>query len=200
MVCGVPQGTSLEPFLFIVAISDIPSTARIAPFASFVYDTKSWRIYRTTAKLYIYSHGWNKSTVGLKKRIRCLMMDDSKSCATNVNNWIWNSQYTLLHIKLQSEILHLWDTWDTLQNAYYQNVGKVQTTCWIELTRFRTRDKKTMIVLWKTYIQRHLSYCSQLWSRINVKLTVDIEAIHWSFTKNIGSLNQLSYCERLKQL
>lgn len=44
------------------------------------------------------------------------------------------------------------------------------------LSPFRTREKGTMVVLYRTFILCRLSHCSQLWSPDSIKLTVEFGA------------------------
>lgn len=78
-----------------------------------------------------------------------------------------------------------------MSRMYKWLAGGIQKT-------FKTREKETMIDLWKKIILSRLDYCSDLWSLNGLNLTPGIKIIKRIFTK-IASLQQLSYRERLKE-
>ena len=88
--------------------------------------------------------------------------------------------------------------------TFHMHIARLAAQCrrmasWI-LRSFRTRDRNTMLLLWKTFVLSRLDYCSQLWSPQSVKLTADLEVIQRHYTKRIHSVSHLGYWERLKEL
>lgn len=88
--------------------------------------------------------------------------------------------------------------------SFQVHISRMATKCrrlvdWI-LRTFKIRGKEMMIVLWKKFIIIQLDYFSQLLSPNSVKLRAELEAIQQRFTKKIDSLQQLSYCGRLKEI
>ena len=70
---------------------------------------------------------------------------------------------------------------------------------WV-LRTFSTRDKDTMMMLFKTYVRSITEYCCALWSPHLQCDIIMIESIQRSFTAKIAGYKHLSYWERLKQL
>ena len=71
---------------------------------------------------------------------------------------------------------------------------------WVMRT-FYTRDRKTMITLWKSLIQPHLDYCGQLWQPANLTGEIqDLEQVLRSFSRRVQGMRNLSYWERLRDL
>ena len=70
---------------------------------------------------------------------------------------------------------------------------------WI-LRTFVTRDRLTMLMLFKAIVLSRLDYASQLWSPSKIYQTNLIEKVQRSFTKHIAGMHDLLYDERLKAL
>ena len=79
-------------------------------------------------------------------------------------------------------------------------INKSRSMCaWI-LRTFRTRDKKAMLILWKTLVQPILDYSSQLWSPSRAGDIQKLESVPRAFTRQINGMSGLDYWERLKTL
>ena len=70
---------------------------------------------------------------------------------------------------------------------------------WI-LRSFVSRDKLTMLTLFKSLVISRLDYASQLWSPHKISQITLIEKVQRSFTKHITGMRDLSYHERLQAL
>ena len=70
---------------------------------------------------------------------------------------------------------------------------------WI-LRSFVSRDKLTMLTLFKSLVISRLDYASQLWSPHKISQISQIEKVQRSFTKHITGMRDLSYHERLQAL
>ena len=70
---------------------------------------------------------------------------------------------------------------------------------WI-LRTFRTRDKKSMLTLWKSLVRPILDYCCQLWSPVEKGAIRDIESLQRTFTSKINEVKHLNYWARLRTL
>ena len=74
-----------------------------------------------------------------------------------------------------------------------------QLTGWI-LRTFKSRDKCTMVALFKSLVLPRLEYGCQLWSPTLVNQINAIENIQRKFTKHITAMHSLPYENRLKHL
>ena len=70
---------------------------------------------------------------------------------------------------------------------------------WV-LRTFQSREEKVMVTLWKSLIQHHAEYCSQLWSPSKTGSIQSIELLQKNYFKQIHGLSSLSYWEMLKKL
>ena len=74
-----------------------------------------------------------------------------------------------------------------------------QLTGWI-LRTFKSRDKCTMVALFKSLVLPRLEHGCQLWSPTSVNQINAIENIQRKFTKHITGMHSLPYENRLKHL
>ena len=68
------------------------------------------------------------------------------------------------------------------------------------LRTFSTRDKSSMLLIYKTYVQRLVEYCCPLWSPSSVAQISAIESIQRTFTSKIDGIGHLNYWDRLREL
>ncbi len=88
--------------------------------------------------------------------------------------------------------------------SFRQHINLVVTkakrmTAWV-LRTFQSRDKHTMLTLWKGLIQPTIEYCCPLWSPVTQEQIKQLESIQRSFTKKIEGMEHLSYRFRLRAL
>ena len=68
------------------------------------------------------------------------------------------------------------------------------------LRTFITRERKTMMQLFNTYIRSRLEYCSVVWSPSTQRDINKIEGIQRSFTARIDGMENFNYHQRLREL
>ena len=70
---------------------------------------------------------------------------------------------------------------------------------WV-LSVFRTRDKETMLTLYKSIVRSQVENCCPLWHPHKICDIQQLEAIQRTFTNKIHGIQHLTYWERLKFL
>ena len=90
---------------------------------------------------------------------------------------------------------------DCTFNVHINSLSKCckNLTGWI-LRTFISRDKLTMLTLFKALVLSRLDYGSQLWSPHKICQINQIEKIQRAFTKHITGMYDLPYNKRLKML
>ena len=73
----------------------------------------------------------------------------------------------------------------------------LQLSGWI-LRTFTSRDRMTMLTLWRSLVLPRPDYCSRLWSPSRAGEINTLENIQRQFTRHIDNLKGCSYPERLK--
>ena len=74
-----------------------------------------------------------------------------------------------------------------------------QKVGWI-LRSFMRRTPDFMQFMWKTYVQGHIDYCSQLWQPLQSGQLQKIEGLQKAYTKRTPQVSHMNYWERLKVL
>ncbi|KAL5270243.1 hypothetical protein ACHWQZ_G001096 [Mnemiopsis leidyi] len=74
-----------------------------------------------------------------------------------------------------------------------------KVAAWV-LSAFKTRDKCTMLTLYKSIIRSHLEYCCPLWNSSSKCNIHQLEGVQRSFTSWIDSVQHLDYWQRLRAL
>ena len=88
-------------------------------------------------------------------------------------------------------------SWTQHVNMIADRARKV--AAWV-LSAFKTRDKVTLMTLYKSLVRSHLEYCCPLWSTSKRADIQELEGVQRTFTAKIGSVRHLNYWERLKAL
>ena len=88
--------------------------------------------------------------------------------------------------------------------TFKKHIDKVCTTvkqksAWIMRT-FQCRETSFMKFIWKSLVQGHIDYCSQLYMPNQTSELMQLENLQKCFTKKIPEIRHLNYWQRLKQL
>ena len=88
--------------------------------------------------------------------------------------------------------------------SFEKHILSVSSRCsrlagWI-LRTFASRDKITMLTLFKSLVLSRLDYGSQLWSPYKAKDISLLESVQRAFTKHIHGMHTYSYADKLSML
>jgi hypothetical protein len=78
--------------------------------------------------------------------------------------------------------------------------AKVKQRLFLLFRAFRLRDKIPLVRAFKSYILPLLSYCSSVWSPVQIGEINDIESVQRLFTRRVAGMENKRYKERLKLL
>jgi len=201
VISGVPQGSVLGPILFIVFINDI---------SDIFNDQINFSLYADDLKLYSEINT-NDDTVQLQKslcnlEIWCnewqLSVNISKTHVLhfgrnnpNVPYYYGNQEVSIVNsvcdlgVDIDSNCSFAMHINRTVSKAF-SRVGMI-------LKGFRSKDITILKQAFVTYVRPLLEYASTVWSPIIKKHITAIESVQRYFTKQIPSLKEHCYEERL---
>ena len=206
---GVPQGTVLGPILFLVMINDIDSdVSQKSKVSLFADDTRVMRPVNSEDDVeelqedleVIYN--WQKENNMLFNSNKFEMLRYGKQeDLKESTNYLTPDCENLIEVKETLRDLGvIMNDKGTFTNHIKQVCVKVtQKSSWI-LRTFQARDLHFMKFMWKTLIQGHIDYCSQLYLPSQPGEIQQIENLLKCFTKKIPSIRHLNYWDRLRVL
>ena len=204
---GVPQGTVLGPILFLILINDIDKTvsSKVSLFAD---DTRVMgpvsqeedveNLQKDLDKIYKWQSENNMLFNG--KKFEMLRYGKNNELKMNTNYFSPDYQ-DLIEVKDSLRDLGIIMSDDA---SFTNHIQKVCTTvkqkCGWVLRTFQNRETHFMKCMWKTLIQGHIDYCSQLYMPNQASEMLLLENLQKSFTKKIPEVRNMDYWQRLKQL
>ena len=215
ILSGVPQGTVLGPLLFILFINDMKLCVTGSVIRFFADDTRILKhIYSLADKDVLQDD--LKSVVNWAKCNNMALHEDKfellvhRHCPKNSlfdhpfaiqaqtyevsnGNMLYPTQMVKdLGVTVSAEL-----SWTPHVNMIAERAGKVAS--WV-LSAFKTRDKATMMTLYKSLVRSHLEYCCPLWNCSKIMDIQQLEGMQRTFTSKIDGIQHLNYWQRLKAL
>ena len=207
VISGVPQGSVLGPLIFIVLLGDIDFELTVTSVSSFADDSRATGKVSSESDIIAIQHDletiyqWAEANNMLFNSTKFELLrygpnqniKSTTSYTSDTGNIIEQKNNVRdLGVKLSDDA--------TFNTHISEVVKKASETCsWIHRT-FHTRDRLSMLTLWKALVQCILDYCSQLWSPASQKLIQEIELVQRAFIKRINGMHLLSYWEQLQNL
>ena len=215
ILSGVPQGTVLGPLLFILFINDMKLCVTGSIIRFFADDTRILRHIYSMSDTKILQHDL-ECVIRWAKTNNMALHEDKfellihKHCPQSTlfdvpfnilaqtyqvssGNILYPSQVVKdLGIMLSADL-----SWSPHVSLIADRAGKV--AAWV-LSAFKTRDRVTMMTLYKSLVRSHLEYCCPLWNSSKIGDIRRLEGVQRAFTSKIYGVQHLDYWQRLKAL
>ena len=205
VLSGVPQGSVLGPLLFLILIGDIDRDVAQAFLSSFADDTRIGSKINSQDHMDQLQKDLDSVYAWTEQNNMELNADKFELLRYGPNTDFHQFQYKSNSgspIQEKDDVKDLgviMSTDGSFKKQIKKTVAAAKSQCsWI-LRTFRTRERKPMLVLWKSLVQCKLDYCSQLWSPSEKGDIQAIEMVQRSFLRKISSLQPLQYWEQLRE-
>ena len=205
---GVPQGTVLGPLLFLIMINDIDENISQSIISIFADDTRLTKVIKKEEdlekfqedldKIYKWAEENNMAFNGTKFELLRYGHDEELKTVTN---YLTPEANDIIDVK---EALRDLGIIMNDKATFTDHINKVcsqvkQKTGWI-LCTFQCRRTGFLKQMWKSLVQGHIDYCSQLYQPLQSGNLERIEMLQKTFTKKIPEARELNYWQRLNLL
>ena len=205
---GVPQGSVLGPLIFLVLLGNIDEKIAHSFLSSFADDTRvgmpidsagdALKLQEDLDAIYSWSKEVNMEFNSDKFE---LMRYQANKRQPRPPQTLVSDAGTQIEEKKNLTDLGVTMSDDATFSLYIQEkVSTVKKLCGWALRTFKTRAKVPMLTLWKSLIQCHCDYCSQLWSPTSMGEIMALENLQRCFLAKIDSVRGLSYWQQLSSL
>ena len=204
---GVPQGTVLGPILFLILINDINEgiESNVSLFADDTRITKPVQSYEDVESLQddlekLYTWQRTNNMVFNGKKFEMLRYGSDQELK-NSTNYLTPESEDFIEVKECLRDLGIQMSDDARFTAHIDHVSsKVRQKCGWILRTFKCRQTHFLKFMWKSLVQGHIDYCSQLYFPNQSRELEKLENLQKTFTKKISEVSHLDYWTRLKQL
>ena len=201
---GIPQGSVLGPLLFVCFVNDLPDIVTSSVYL-FADDTKLFNKvpdYKTTVQedldqLQEWSDKWQLRFNADK----CKVMHLGKQTApTDYTMTSAGKTVTLKQTNIEKDLGVNVDSELSFESHVYIQTKKANKLLGMIRRTFSQLDKVSLPLLYKAIVRPHLEYCNVTWHPRWKKEGDALEAIQRRATKQIPSLRDSDYTDRLKML
>lgn len=210
VISGVPQGSVLGPFLFLVLIGDIDGEVVSSFLSSFADDTRighhitgdedAQQLQADLEKVYKWAKNNNMEFNAEKFDLLRYKANQHNQGPASLIGYKSSSGTPISEKEHISDLGINLSSDTTFKHHIDKKISAMKSkVSWI-LRTFRTRADLPMLTLWKQLVLSEHDYCCQIWSPTKAGEIQALEAVQKSFIRRINGIQELSYWEQLKSL
>jgi hypothetical protein len=204
LISGVPQGSVLGPFLFLLFINDLPEICdsgfkgKLFADDAKLYNCNDYRldpesVQHTLDKLFEWSKNWQLNLSVYK--CGSLLLKGSSSFEDEHELLLDNERLNVLDEI--SDLGVIVDNHLTYSSHIDNIVSKANQRIFLIFKAFQSRDVSLFVFAFKTYVLPILDYCSSIWYPHKLHDIDRLESVQRYFTKRLSGLWDTSYSNRL---
>ena len=204
------QGSCLGPILFVLFVNDITdgldngTTAKLYAddlklYAKININSIVNSLQNSLDVIYRWSLEWQLSISFLK----CFILVLNVNCRIdfNCNNYVFKLGNNILEYKNAVRDLGIVVDGNLKFSDHIAEITtKAHQRANLILRCFQSKNPKSLLQAFKTYVRPLLEYNSQIWSPLSLTEITKIDKVQKQFTKRIPGLFNLSYYHRLQSL
>lgn len=204
VLSGIPQGSVLGPFLFVVFVNDLPDAVHSASFL-FADDTKlfakvpdnSLTLQEDLDRLQLWSDLWQLRFNASKCKVMHIGKQDDPAQYHMTSD---GSKVTLEECDMEKDLGVNVD--NDLKFSKHVQIQVNKTSRLLALLRrgFTVLDSSSLPMLYKSVIRPHLEYSNVVWHPRFKGDTEELEKVQRRATKLVPELADLDYEDRLRSL
>ena len=208
VISGVPQGSVLGPLIFLILLGNIDEGTVNSFISSFADDTRVGKAISSAEDAVLLQGDLDRIYAWAKATNMEFNSEKFEMLRYQANIKQPSPPQTLLSdigtpIEAKSSLRDLGVTMSddaSFSQFISEKVTAVKQLSGWAMRTFKTRARGPMLTIWKSLIQCHIDYCSQLWSPYKTGEIQAVETLQRIFINKIAGMRELGYWQQLKEL
>lgn len=203
VLSGVPQGSVLGPLLFVIYVNDLVEEIKNSSIFLYADDTKLFKEIKCKEDCEALQEdlqrmeGWSRKWLLKFHPQKCCFMRIGR---TKEEIFKYRMEEELKEVNSEKDLGVVIDNGLSFDEHLAEKVNKANKIVGIIRRTFLTLDESMFKALYTAMVRPHLEYANQVWCPFKKKDIEIIENVQRRATKQIPTLKNMSYEQRLSKL